>query len=74
MGTHLRVIGESYLMNTNMTEFKGFSKTFASFAWDESSLSIGGVKPVLGSSGSFTDMLMNVTDNLKFVIYNRKYA
>ena len=30
MGTHLRVLGESYQMNTNMTGFRWFSKIFAS--------------------------------------------
>ena len=27
MGTHLKAFSESYLMNTNMTGFSGFSKT-----------------------------------------------
>ena len=30
MFTHLRVVSESYLMNTNMTGFGWLSKTFAS--------------------------------------------
>ena len=29
MGTHLRVLGESYPMNTNMTGLRLFSKIFA---------------------------------------------
>ena len=29
MGTHLRVLSKSYLMNTNMTGFRCFSKIFA---------------------------------------------
>ena len=29
MGIHLTVLSESYLMNTNMTEFIWFSKIFA---------------------------------------------
>ena len=29
MGTHLRVLSESYLMDANMTGFKYFSKIFA---------------------------------------------
>ena len=29
MGTHLKVLSESYLMNTNMTGFRWFSKIFA---------------------------------------------
>ena len=30
MGTHLRVLSESYLMNTNMIGFRQFSKIFVS--------------------------------------------
>ena len=30
MGTHLRVLSESYLMSTNMAGFRWFSKIFAS--------------------------------------------
>ena len=44
MGTHLRVLSESFPMNTNMTEFRRFSKPFAIFAMDESNLSIVRVK------------------------------
>ena len=35
IGTHLRVLSESYPMNTNMTWFRWFSKIFASlfFGW-----------------------------------------
>ena len=29
MGTHLRVLKKSYPMNTNMAEFRWFSKIFA---------------------------------------------
>ena len=29
MGTHLRVLGEKFPMNTNMTGFRWFSKIFA---------------------------------------------
>ena len=29
MGTHLRVLSKGYLMNTNMTGFRCFSKIFA---------------------------------------------
>ena len=43
MGTHLRVLSESYPMNTNMTWFRCFSKTFASLCFGWSSLSIGRV-------------------------------
>ena len=44
MGTHLRVLGESYPMYTNMTGFGWFSKILCPCALDESSLSIGRVK------------------------------
>ena len=43
MGTHLRVLNESYPMNTNMWDLDGFQKSFPC-ALDESSLSIGEVK------------------------------
>ena len=44
-GTHLRVLSESYPMNTNMTGFRCFfKKTLCSCALDKSSLSIGRVK------------------------------
>ena len=33
MGTHLRVLSESYSMNTNMTWFSCFSKIFASLCF-----------------------------------------
>ena len=42
MGTHLRVLSESYPMNTHMTWFRWFSEIFAFL--DKSSLSIGRVK------------------------------
>ena len=41
MGTHLRVLNESYPMNTNMTGLRCFSKIYA---LGESSLSIERVK------------------------------
>ena len=45
MGTHMRILSKSYLMNTNMTGFKCFSKNFASlYALDKSSISVGRVK------------------------------
>ena len=43
IGTHLRVLGESYPMNTNMTGFKWFSKSLCHCVLDESSLSMGRV-------------------------------
>ena len=45
MGTHLRVLSESSLMNTNVTKLKWFSKIFGSLY--ESSLSIGRVNPFM---------------------------
>ena len=45
MCTHLKVLNESFPMNTNMTGFGWFAKIFASLcALYESSLSIGRVK------------------------------
>ena len=44
MGTHLKVLCESYPMNTNMIGFKWFSKILCHCALDESSLSIRRVK------------------------------
>ena len=43
MGTHLRVLSESYPMNTNMTGLDGLKRTLPPCVWDESSLSIGRV-------------------------------
>ena len=43
MGTHLRVLNESYPMNTNMTGFRRFSKNLCACAVEESSFSIGRV-------------------------------
>ena len=45
IATHLRLLSESYPMNTNLTWFIQFSKNFLyPCALDESSLSIGRVK------------------------------
>ena len=50
MGTHLRVLNESYLTNTNMAGFRWFSKIVASlFFGRESSLSIGRVNSEYGT-------------------------
>ena len=43
MVTHLRVLSESFQMNTNMTGFRWFSKIFESL-WMKLALSIGRVK------------------------------
>ena len=40
MGTHRRVLSESYPMNTNMTGFRWVSKTFAFLALDKSCLAL----------------------------------
>ena len=45
VGTHLRVLSESYLMTTNMSGFTCFSKIFAFL--DKSSLSIGRVNSLV---------------------------
>ena len=44
MGTHMRVLGESFQMSTNMTGYDGFQKYLRSCVLDENSLSIGRVK------------------------------
>ena len=43
MSAHLRVLGESYTMNTNMTGFRWFQKSLRPCSLDESRLSIGRV-------------------------------
>ena len=43
MGTHLRVLIEGYLMNTNMTGFRGFQKPLHQCPLDKTSFSIGRV-------------------------------
>ena len=45
--THLRVLSESYQMNTNMTGFGWFSKSLHRCALDKSSLLIGSVKSLM---------------------------
>ena len=47
IGTHLRVLSESYPMNTKMTGFRGFQKSLHPYALDKSSLSIERVKMCL---------------------------
>ena len=34
MGTHMRILGESFPMSTNMTEFRWFSKIFATLCFE----------------------------------------
>ena len=43
MGTHLRVLSESYVMNTNMIGFRPFSKALYHCALDKNTFSIGRV-------------------------------
>ena len=50
MGTHMRVLQESYPMNTNMTRFRWFSKILHPCALIERSLSIGRVNATVFSS------------------------
>ena len=44
MGTHLKGLNKSFPMNTNMAGFKRFSKLSAFLYFNESTLSIQGVK------------------------------
>ena len=60
MGTYLRVLSESYPMNTNTTGFRWFSKIFAYCALDVSSLSIGRVKG-LGRHGKYHKILKRLS-------------
>ena len=46
MGTHLKVLDESFSMNTNKTVFRWFSKYSCSCALEEGSLSIKRVRAV----------------------------
>ena len=46
MGTHMRMLSESYLMTTNMTRFDGFQKSFRPCALLESCLNIGRVNQI----------------------------
>ena len=45
MGIHLRVLSESYPMNSNITGFRWFSKVFASFVlWMKVASALEGLK------------------------------
>ena len=45
MGTHLRVLRESYPMSTHMTRFRMFSKLFAFLVlWTDGALALEGLK------------------------------
>ena len=53
MGTHPRILSESYPMNTNMTGFRCFQKSLHPCDLDESSLSTGRDKQInVGASKS----------------------
>ena len=67
MGSHLRVLNKSYLMNTNMTGFRWFSKIFASL--DESSLSIQRVKNNKSGLAVVLDMSVFVEAGQKVVLF-----
>ena len=60
MGTHLRVLSESYPMNTNMTGLRCFSKSLRPCTLDKCSLSIGRVKCVINVS-RFSVVLLSLT-------------
>ena len=61
MGTHLRVLSESYPTNTNMTGFRWFSKISAFLCFAKSSLSMGRVKESSNSiKGSVSRKLAGV--------------
>ena len=48
MGTHLRVLSESYLMNTNMTGFWWFSKNLGILVlWTKVALALEGLTPLM---------------------------
>ena len=55
MGTHLRVLGKSYPMNTNMTGFRRFQRSLRPCTLDESSLSIGRVSILTAGITSFVE-------------------
>ena len=57
MGTHSRVLRESYLMNTNMIGYRCFSKTLCRH---ESSLSIGKVKSLISPLRAAAVVMNNV--------------
>ena len=47
VGTHVRVLSESFPMNTSMAGLVGFQRTFRPCALDESSLSINRINPFM---------------------------
>ena len=63
MGTLLRVLSESYPMNTNMTGYRWFSKIFPFLflKMDESSLSIRSVKMIMEKTCYNMSWVMTLT-------------
>ena len=64
MGTHLRVLSESYPMNTNMG-LHGFQKSLHPCPLDESNLSIGRINP----SHAGVTFLWALSDGLLTFVY-----
>ena len=52
MGTHLRVLNESFAVNTYMTGFRWFSKSFTSLLWTQVASAVEG--SISGISGFIT--------------------
>ena len=68
MGTHLKVLSESYPMSTNITRFQYFSKILRPCDLDEILLSIGRVTEILKNLLSGSIILLVIA--LKFEIKN----
>ena len=64
MGTHLRVLSESYLMNTNMAGFRWFSKFCVLVLWAKVALAL----EVLSCTG-----ISLVSTKVWFVIYENEF-
>ena len=75
MGTHLRVLSESYPMNTNMTVIRTFSKTsLHQFNLDESSLTIRKVEGFWRVQNNFETLMMRSFQIRKRFCWNRYYC
>ena len=68
MGTHLRVLSESYPMNANITGLKCFSKLFAAL-WFGRKLSLG-----IGNFGVLPNYFLKSTWLLTRQEISRRYA
>ena len=75
MGTHLRVLSESYRMNTNMAGFKWFSKKLSTLtsALDKSSLRIGWVNPFTFRTCILLNIFVNVSHILGMYVQSQIY-